>query len=184
MIRNTLLALALVVGCVVARPTHAQTPKPTATPTQTQQLTTKAYATFLFVKATQVMLEETATARRDEKIDGLKTLGAVLVIATTISGTRGLLARPAPLPDFKPQWAELTAVNTAMTDMLKRWAFDKTIDSAQVLRELPPLAKRIDAAGAKMRNTIVRKYKGDPKELQTYYDGVLAKMRETLKSDW
>ena len=191
----TLSALAIAASCIT--PSHAQNATPpittpitttvtvtaTLTPAQKQQKQMGGiYMTGAIVKATQVMLEETATARTKNG-NSMSIVAGVLAIAGVVSETKSILAQPAALPEFSKHWADLKAHNNALIDLTRRWAIDKTIVAKDVLAELPAISKRIDATNAAIHALIVKRAgRGTAADLQRDYDAQIATFRTQIQA--
>jgi hypothetical protein len=192
------VAALLLIGLVACSPapTATNTPVPTVTtaltptsiPTETVAPTAikaddkvlGAYTTLTLLKTNQVLLEETATAIRDEKLTGFKSLGALITVGALISATEQSLAQPVPAPELSQAWEDGRSANAQMLDLTRRW-LDKAITSNEVLDELPAITEQIDSAISQAQAVLAEKYGVDEAQLKEGYDKAIQDARDKFQ---
>lgn len=125
----------------LVQPTPTAAPLPKGLSEQIEQ----TYTILVFIQLNAHLLSETATRVQSGELEGFEALGLVMAVAALIGAVDESIPQ-AESPDvLDPAWNSAIIVHEQTKELAARW-LDKEVDAAQVVGEMQPVLRDIDAA--------------------------------------
>lgn len=159
--------------------------QPTAPPTSVPAAknisdeTRRTYTAFIFLQASQALLEETARQVEKGETKGFEGMGKLLAIGAFLKSIGDVFKGTPPDSNFQTAWEKGRATVPLLQQVVKRWV-DKEINAAGVPGALTKAKAAIDETLSLADQVMVEKYGADKERLNQFRTEAIDQFRQSL----